>query len=138
MTFEPQHIPALKDTLQRVAHFATILQPKGISIRFLNHDEGTGRRFDDLTNAHDIEMKVANVPFNGSTRLGGVLDEKIVQPMVINKIRSGKLERPIFVVIITDGQVSLHDPLYIALDRAHIPLVSMITYPKNKISPSKS
>lgn len=115
MTWEPQHIPALKETLQRVAHFATRLQPKGISIRFLNHDEGTGRRYDNLTNAHDIEMKVANVPFHGGTRLGEMLDEKIVQPMVINKIRSGKLERPIFVVIITDGQVSLHEPLYIAI-----------------------
>ena len=106
MTFDDQRIPALIDTLQRVAQFATILQPKGISIRFLNHDEGTGRYYDDLTVAHDITMKVAKVPFRGNTRLGEILDEKVVQPMIVRKMELGKLERPVFVVIITDGEVS--------------------------------
>lgn len=112
MTFDPQHIPALNDTLRRVAQFATILQPKGISIRFLNHDEGDGREYDDLVNAHDIAKKVEKVPFYGNTRLGQVLDAKIVQPKIINKIVSGKLERPVFVVIITDGRVCYHQSLY--------------------------
>lgn len=103
MTFNEQHIPALRDTLRRVTYFATRLQPKGISIRFLNHDEGVGKRFDDLTDAHDIDMKVGSVPFRGNTRLGEVLDAKIVQPMILKKVQSGKLERPVFVVLITDG-----------------------------------
>ena len=122
MTFDPQHIPALNDTLRRVAHFATILQPKGISIRFLNHDESKGEKYDDLTDAHDIGMKVASVPFDGNTRLGQVLDDKIVQPMIINKVKSGKLERPVFVVIITDGQVRCQYSLHCI--RAYILLVS--------------
>ena len=109
MTLDEQHIPALRDTLRRVAYFATRLQPKGISIRFLNHDEGAGKAFDDLTDAHDVDMKVASVPFHGDTRLGEVLDAKIVQPMIIKKVQSGKLERPVFVVIITDGQVCYHN-----------------------------
>ena len=108
MTFDPQHIPALNDTLRRVAHFATLLQPKGISIRFLNHREGTSGHYDDLTDARDIATKVAKVPFYGNTRLGQVLDEKIVRPMITNRIASGRLERPVFVVIITDGQVCSH------------------------------
>ena len=109
MTFDEQHVPALRDTLRRVAYFATRLQPKGISIRFLNHDEGVGNSFDDLTDAQDVDMKVSSVPFQGRTRLGEVLDAKIVQPMILNKVQSGKLERPVFVVIITDGQVCYHD-----------------------------
>ena len=121
MTFDEHRIPALNDTLRRVAHFATILQPKGISVRFLNHDEGNARRYDDLTDAHDIAVKVSSVPFHGNTRLGSVLDDKIVRPRIINKIISGKLERPVFVVIITDGQVRSYDSLY--LIKAYILLV---------------
>lgn len=112
MTFDPQHIPALNDTLRRVAHFATILQPKGISIRFLNYDEGNGRKYDDLVDAHEIATKVASVPFSGGTRLGQVLNDKIVYPKIINKILSDTLERPVFVVIITDGQVRCRESLY--------------------------
>ena len=127
MTFDKQHIPALRDTLRRVTYFATRLQPKGISIRFLNHSEGVGKTFDDLTDAHDIDMKVGNVPFQGNTRLGEVLDAKIVQPMILKKVLLGKLERPVFVVLITDGQVcyhNIHDCM-----RTHILLVSPTASP---------
>ena len=103
---ESQRIPALIDTLRRVARFATLLQPKGISVRFLSHDKGTERYYDDLTEAHDIAVKVTKVPFYGNTRLGEVPDRKIVQPIIIQKIESGEVERPVFVVLITDGQVS--------------------------------
>lgn len=111
MTFELAHIPALYYTLRRVARIATALQPKGISLRFLNHNAGSAGQYDDLKDPHDIEMKVRNVPFNGGTRLGQVLDEKIVQPMIVDKITSGRPERPLFVVIITDGQVTPLVPL---------------------------
>lgn len=110
MNSPPQHIPALNDTLRRVAHIATILQPKGISIRFLNYDEGDGREYDDLVDEHDIATKVARVPYYGMTRLGQVLNDKIVYPKIINKLLSGTLERPVFVVIITDGQPSAEPP----------------------------
>lgn len=118
-------IPALNDTLQQVAHFATILQPKGISVRFLNHDEGNAGKYDNLTDAHDIAVKVSSVPFTGNTRLGSVLNDKIVRPRIINKITSGKLERPVFVVIITDGQVRCYNSLY--RTRVYI-LVYITTY----------
>lgn len=122
MTSDPQLIPSLNDTLRRVAHFATILQPKGISIRFLNHDEGNGREYDDLVDKHDISMKVESVNYDGNTRLGQVLDEKIVQPKIINKIISGKLDRPVFVVIITDGLVRCHE--FVFRSKTYILLIS--------------
>ncbi len=106
MTDDEQCIPTLKDTLRRVAEFANILEPGGISVRFLNYAED----FDGLANANEVEKKVAKVPFSGNTRLGEVLDCKIVQPMIIQKIRKQKLKKPVFVVLITDGQVSRFDP----------------------------
>jgi len=106
MTWDEQCIPTLKDTLSRVAEFATILEPGGISVRFLNYHED----FDGLVSAKEIEEKVAKVPFSGETKLGTVLNKKIVQPMIIEKVRKQKLKKPVFVVLITDGQVSRFDP----------------------------
>lgn len=110
MTYDEQCIPALKDTLSRVARFATILEPKGISVRFLNYNEGISGEFDNLTDAGEIEEKIGKVPFSGVTRLGEVLDCKIVQPMIIQKVEKQRLEKPIFVVIITDGHPSGEPP----------------------------
>ena len=106
MTFDEQCIPTLKDTLRRVAEFATILEPTGISVRFLNYNED----FNGLVDAKEIEERVAKVPFSGGTRLGEVLDYKIVQPMVIQKVREQRLKKPVLVVLITDGKVSRFDP----------------------------
>jgi hypothetical protein len=106
MTSDPQCIPTLKDTLRRVAEFATILEPMGISVRFLNHHED----FNGLVDAKEVEEKVSKVPFFGTTRLGEVLDYKIVQPMIIQKVRERRLKKPVLVVIITDGQVSQFGP----------------------------
>ena len=99
MTFDEHRIPALNDTLRRVPHSATILQPKGISVRSLNHDEGNARKYYNLTDTHDMAGKVSSVPLRGNTRLGSVLNDKIVPPRVINETTSGKLERSLFVEI---------------------------------------
>jgi hypothetical protein len=105
MTLHPLYIPALTDTLRRVAYLATLLQPKGLSLRFINHDEGDQGEFDNLTNAHVIASKISSLSFTGGTRLGSALDDKIIQPLITSKIASGRFERPVFVVIITDGDV---------------------------------
>ena len=107
MNDDPQSMPTLQDTLRRVAHFATILEPNGISVRFLNY-QGARGEFDDLKSAEEIERKIAKVPFDGGTRLGEVLADDIVQPMIIEKVSKGIFRKPLFVVIITDGQVSLY------------------------------
>jgi hypothetical protein len=55
----------------------------------------------------EIMRKVDRVKFSGGTRLGTVLDSKIVQPLVIQKAKNDKFKRPLIAVIITDGEVSL-------------------------------
>jgi Mg-chelatase subunit ChlD len=100
---EEPRIPALKDTLQRVARFATYLQPTGISLRFLNHH--TDHTFDGLRSVEKIMDKVENIEFSGSTKLGTELDEQVVKPL-IKKAEQRELSRPLIVMIITDGQVT--------------------------------
>jgi hypothetical protein len=104
-----QRIPALKDTLKRVAEIATILEPSGIAVRFLNYN--SDRKFDNLVSIEDIQAKVEAVKFEGCTKLGTVLDRKIVQPMIIRKAISKSFEKPVIVVIITDGEVSITDTM---------------------------
>lgn len=97
----------LQDTLQRVAKFATILQPEGISLRFLNYDNDGD--FDELKEEKDIMSIVKSVNASNGTPLGEKLDKKIVQPMIIDKAIAGCLEKPVIVVIITDGEASYPD-----------------------------
>ena len=108
MTWDEECIPALQNTLLRVARFATILEPKGLSVRFLNYHEDATGECDNLVNPEEVEKIFMKVSFSGDTRLGGVLSSKIVQPMIIQKAAEKHLEKPVFVVIITDGEVSQH------------------------------
>jgi hypothetical protein len=94
----------LKDTLQRVTKFATILQPKGISLRFLNYSNDGD--LNELKEEKDIMSIVNSVNVSNGTPLGEMLNTKIVQPMIIDKAVAGCLEKPVIVVIITDGEAS--------------------------------
>ncbi|KAF8860588.1 hypothetical protein BDZ45DRAFT_588159, partial [Acephala macrosclerotiorum] len=101
-------IPALKETLASVAHFATFLEPSGISIRFLNNPMG----FDNVVQG-DVLEKV-RVPLESKnlgkrTQLGTMLDSKIVQPMVIQKLEARSFNKPLIAFIITDGRPQEED-----------------------------
>ena len=99
-------MPALKDTLQRVATFATILSTEGISIRFLNYNGDGNGDFDNLRTVQSIAEKIENIQCSRDTQLGTILEKKIVKPMILDKAFAGKLKKPIIVGIITDGEVS--------------------------------
>jgi hypothetical protein len=90
-----------------VSEFATYLEPSGISIRFLNF-KGDGN-FNNLADVNDIMQKIQMIDYNGNTQLGLFLGEKIVNPMIIEKAESNTLKKPVIVVVITDGEVSLSD-----------------------------
>ncbi|KAE8365290.1 hypothetical protein BDV27DRAFT_171724 [Aspergillus caelatus] len=94
-------IKVLEDTCQRVAQIAGLLQPQGVYLRFLNHKND--RNFDNLTDQEDIQGKMRAVKYSGKTRLGTVLKNKIIEPLIFEKARSRQLERPIITVIVTDG-----------------------------------
>ena len=96
---------ALEDTLQRVAKFATKLEPSGMSIRFLNFSQD--REFNNLNDVEDIMRKVRAVDYDGPTRLGQILYFKIVVPLVFQKEGQNTFTKPIIVMVITDGEVSM-------------------------------
>ncbi|KAI9769918.1 MAG: hypothetical protein M1840_003627 [Geoglossum simile] len=106
----------LLETLRSVALFATVLEPTGITIRFINHN--TDDTFNKMADVDDITRKVTLVNFSGATKLGTELDRKIVQPMIIDKANKGILKKPIIVVIITDGEPNsehercIHNTIY--------------------------
>ncbi|PGH05596.1 hypothetical protein AJ79_06763 [Helicocarpus griseus UAMH5409] len=92
-------IEVLEDTCQRVAEIATLLQPQGISLRFLNSD----KKSDGLANKDDVSKKVHDVSYDGFTPLGTSLETKVVKPFILDRINTGKLKKPLITIIITDG-----------------------------------
>lgn len=104
---EGKRIAVLKDTLKRVAYFATLLEPTGISLRSLNYTNDGSGDFDNLKKVDEIMRRVDRVKFSGGMKLGTVLNSKIVQPLVIQKANNDKFKRLLIAVIITDREVSL-------------------------------
>ena len=96
----------LEDTLGRVATFATILSPDGISIRILNYDGDERGRWDNLRTVEDVKKRMKRVEYDGGTPLGTRLWSKVLEPMILNKAKSRELRKPVIVVIITDGEES--------------------------------
>ncbi|KAK6526950.1 hypothetical protein TWF281_010146 [Arthrobotrys megalospora] len=101
---EEDRITPLKETLGRISELATIIEPSGISVRFLNY-ENDDMGWDNLISREFIENQWGAVEddWGGITQLGKKVDEKIIQPMVIQKMRKGTFKKPLIVVAITDG-----------------------------------
>ncbi|RAL04442.1 vWA domain-containing protein [Aspergillus ibericus CBS 121593] len=93
-------IQALEDTCERVAEFGSSIQPHGVYLRFLNNSQD--QHYNELTDK-EVKVKMKDIKYSGSTRLGTVLGSKIVNPLIIDKVQSGQLEKPVITVIITDG-----------------------------------
>lgn len=109
MKKKPDRIEALNDTLQRAASAVTTLDPSGIFIRFLNYPDDEGGAFDHMQASDRILRKVQdayNGKYDTSTKLGTKLQEKIVEPLVLEKMDRGEFRKPLMVFLITDGIVS--------------------------------
>ena len=78
---------------------------KGISLRFLRSFDD-GRNLDDLS-PNAIKKVVEGMGYSNGTQLGTILRDRIVKPMVLET----KREKPLIVVIITDGEESKRSQL---------------------------
>lgn len=90
----------LKQILTLIATAASRFDQDGVSIRFMNSNE----RGDNTRSKKDAEDLVARVRFQGLTPMGTSLRNKVLEPMVVGPARAGRLEKPVLVITITDGQ----------------------------------
>lgn len=79
----------------------------GISLRFVNFKNDSG--FNHLP-PRLADEALQQVHPRGSTRLGTQLLQKVIEPFVIQPARERKLNRPVLVVVVTDGEPSKEDP----------------------------
>ncbi|KAJ5835996.1 hypothetical protein N7447_002022 [Penicillium robsamsonii] len=90
----------LRQILGIVATAASTFDQDGISVRFMNSSE----KGDGIRSTEDVERLVSRVRFSGLTPLGTSLKAKVIDPMVVQPVRANRLEKPVLVITITDGQ----------------------------------
>ncbi|XHG01119.1 hypothetical protein AWENTII_004521 [Aspergillus wentii] len=90
----------LRQIIGIVATAASTFDQDGISVRFMNSME-TG---DGIRDVEDVNRLVSRVRFQGLTPLGSGLRNKVLDPMVLGPARANRLEKPVLVITITDGQ----------------------------------
>ncbi|KFY78856.1 hypothetical protein V499_02101 [Pseudogymnoascus sp. VKM F-103] len=102
MQFEEngERISDLKLILSKVAFAASLFDSDGIEVRFMNSEiQGN-----NIRNEAEVEQLISRVQFKGLTPMGTQLRNKVLEPLVIQKVRSNQLRKPILVITITDGQ----------------------------------
>jgi hypothetical protein len=112
MQFEEEgsRIKDLRLILERVSFAATLFDPDGISVRFMNTDlsnmrDQQGRPIQDgVATEAQIEHLMSGVQFKGLTPMGTALRQKVLEPIVLQKARNQQLSKPILVIAVTDGQ----------------------------------
>ncbi|EED14973.1 transcription factor RfeF, putative [Talaromyces stipitatus ATCC 10500] len=90
----------LRQILGLIATAASKFDSDGVTIRFMNSDE----RGDHIRSREDAEALVSRVRFSGLTPMGTSLKNKVLDPLVTGPARAGRLEKPVLVITITDGQ----------------------------------
>ncbi|KAF2634485.1 hypothetical protein P280DRAFT_413668 [Massarina eburnea CBS 473.64] len=88
------------ELVNRIARITTRILPakEGVALRFINQ----GSNDDPTLNFEQIREALQRAKWGGSTPIGTNLRSKILQPLVYDKL-SSKLERPLLISIITDG-----------------------------------
>ncbi|PUU74221.1 hypothetical protein B9Z19DRAFT_1033548 [Tuber borchii] len=97
----------MRKTILKISDVCTAFRDEGISIKFLNFKGDK-----DYNYIHDrerLDEVIRNIHPKGGTRLGTVLRNKIIEPLIIEKAKEKSLERPVLVTIITDGQPAGED-----------------------------
>lgn len=89
----------LKGILQAAAFATSLFDEDGFSVRFLNSDV----QGDNIKSEQEAMSLVDRVVFNGETPLAGSLKNKILGPMVGRMVEQRGLNKPLHVIIITDG-----------------------------------
>jgi hypothetical protein len=90
----------MKRVLSRVATAATLFDEDGVTVRFMN----STAKGDNIRNDADVTKLIESVNFFGVTPIGNQLQRKILEPLVLQRAREGRLQIPVLIIAITDGE----------------------------------
>jgi len=111
MQFEEngERIEDLKLILGRVSYAATLFDPDGISIRFMNSNL-SGGLVDNVRDENAVDNIMRQIKFSGLTPMGREMKRKIIDGIVLPAARSGQMKKPVLVIAVTDGQPGGDEP----------------------------
>ncbi|KAF2860000.1 hypothetical protein K470DRAFT_248233 [Piedraia hortae CBS 480.64] len=107
MSFEEdgERIKDLEVILQRVAFASTLFDDDGIEIRFMNDEDGlTPNMLSNIRSEQQVKDIISRKRYKGLTPFGTKLREKVIDPLIISKLKGSGMQKPILVIGITDGQ----------------------------------
>ena len=110
MRFEEngERIQDLKLIINRIAFASTLFDTNGIDIRFMNWKPQDTSILSNVTSEQQVEALFSGGPnsvqFAGLTPLGTELRNQVITPLIVQKASSHTLQKPVLVIIITDGQ----------------------------------
>lgn len=105
MAFEEngERIKDLRLILERVASVATIFDEDGISLRFMNANYQINM-LENIRTEQQINQIMETVQYKGLTPMGTELRKKVIDGIIVPKIRDRCYAKPHLVIVITDGQ----------------------------------
>ena len=105
MQFEEkgERIKDLQLILERVAFAATLFDEDGIELRFMNQNPPE-HLTSGIRSEQQIQQIITGHKFSGLTPMGTELRKKVIDGILLNKLRSGQMRKPLLVIAITDGQ----------------------------------
>lgn len=101
-------IDDMKLVLARAAYAGSLFDADGIEVRFINSDVNGN----NIRSEPEVEALVQRVNFKGLTPLGAQLRNKVVEPLIMSKARANALQKPVLVIVITDGQPDNQDDVF--------------------------
>ncbi|SPO29673.1 uncharacterized protein UTRI_05495 [Ustilago trichophora] len=91
---------ALAGILKRAADAAARFDPDGMEVAWMNNP--TQQRIHNVAEADQLTSRCT---YDGrATPMGSSLESKILQPLVLTPATQGRLSKPAFVLVITDGR----------------------------------
>jgi hypothetical protein len=90
-----------RQLVKRITRITTYIVPDddGVELRFINSSDGGSK-----LRADQVEAIMNRVRPDGATELGTNLVNKILRPMVYDKLPGKQLRRPLIVSVLTDGR----------------------------------
>ena len=126
MAFEEngERIKDLQLIMQRVAFAATLFDEDGIDVRFMNDEQIPLNACSGIRDENQVQQLLANKRYKGLTPFGTELRKKVIDPILVPKLQSGQMQKPLLIICITDGQPAgetqnaLVDTVRYAVDQA--------------------